>query len=173
MKKKTKHIAIADVPIVQKDNDAFHLVSPDSIKGSEYPKEKWNSSTNQTIKGKFVDREVLCNVSLLVSYILQVAEEGKKGKEAPFTSDDVENFYETSEDENDDDVGDPKEVFEWWAVSKWFLEKLREKKEVVIDTYPPIWGRTTTGQAILLDSVISEICADMEILEGQANSWEK
>ena len=34
-----------------------------------------------------------------------------------------------------------------------------------------VWGRATTGQAILLDGVISEICSDMEILEGQANEW--
>ena len=33
-------------------------------------------------------------------------------------------------------------------------------------------GRTSTGQSMLFDDVISEICNDMEILEGQKNRME-
>jgi hypothetical protein len=66
------------------------------------------------------------------------------------------------------------EVFEWWGVSSWFAEKLKEQGQVVIDEYQTsIWGRQTTGQAILLDSVVSRICEGMQILEGQANDWSK
>ena len=65
---------------------------------------------------------------------------------------------------------EPQEVFEWWLVSSWLCEKLAERGEPVIKE-ENIWGRTTTGQAILLDHVITEICAGMEILDGQANSW--
>lgn len=64
-----------------------------------------------------------------------------------------------------------QEIFEWWAVTNWLMEKLKEKGQPVIDAYPCLWGRTTTGQAILLDGVISDICADLEILEGQKNEW--
>lgn len=64
----------------------------------------------------------------------------------------------------------PAEVFEWWKVSSWLLEKLQQKGHVVIP-HANIWGRSTTGQAILLDSVISEIASEMEILEGQKNEW--
>ncbi|HEY9361626.1 MAG TPA: hypothetical protein VIQ00_00090, partial [Chitinophagaceae bacterium] len=63
---------------------------------------------------------------------------------------------------------EPQEVYEWWAVSRYLYDKLEEKGHVVCycgSCY--VWGRTTTGQAILLDGVISEICSDMEILEGQ------
>jgi len=64
----------------------------------------------------------------------------------------------------------PQEVYEWWIVSGWLCEKLKEKGKVVLED-ENIWGRTTTGQAILLDGVISEICEEMEILEGQKYEW--
>jgi hypothetical protein len=69
---------------------------------------------------------------------------------------------------------EPAEVFEWWAVSSWLSEKLSNEGQVVTDAGScHIWGRQTTGQAILLDYVITRICADMEILEGQRNDWSK
>jgi len=65
-----------------------------------------------------------------------------------------------------------KEVFEWWVVSSWLLEKLKEQGEPILDNdFGEWWGRCTTGQAISLDYVISKIAFDMEILEGQANEW--
>ena len=64
------------------------------------------------------------------------------------------------------------EIFEWWAVSDWLAAKLIEVGECVIEGNS-IWGRSTTGQAILLDGVITRICADMGILDGQINSWSK
>ncbi len=64
------------------------------------------------------------------------------------------------------------EVFEWWAVSVWFGGKLREKGEVVIESYgKSYWGRTCTGQSICLDSVIADIAADMGILKGMEHDW--
>lgn len=67
---------------------------------------------------------------------------------------------------------EPQEIYEWWAVSSHLYEKLRDLGEPVIDTGSCyVWGRTTTGQAILLDYAITQICSDMEILEGQANEW--
>ena len=56
------------------------------------------------------------------------------------------------------------EVYEWWIVSGWLADKLEEKGEVVISG-ENIWGRRTTGQAILLDFVISDICNDMKMLK--------
>jgi len=76
--------------------------------------------------------------------------------------------------EVEDLESEPQEVFEWWAVSGYLFDKLRDLGHVVIDTGScKVWGRTTTGQAILLDYAITKICAEMEILEGQANSWAK
>ncbi len=66
----------------------------------------------------------------------------------------------------------PAEIFEWWAVSSYLYDKLKEEGQCVVDAGSCyLWGRCTTGQAILLDGVITRICAEMQILEGQENSW--
>ena len=68
----------------------------------------------------------------------------------------------------------PQEVFEWWRVTSYLYEKLGNKGEVVLEgPNGYYWGRCCTGQAILLDGVISQICADNEILEGQEYDWSK
>ena len=89
-----------------------------------------------------------------------------------YKCDDCGRIYTEDEYYNLDDSY--PEVFEWWAVTDWFGEKLKRHGETVIScvwgkTY---WGRQTTGQAILLDYVVSKICCEMEILQGQAYSWE-
>jgi hypothetical protein len=67
---------------------------------------------------------------------------------------------------------EPREVYEWWAVSGWLFDKLKDKGQVVVDAGSCyVWGRQTSGQAILLDGVITRICSDLEILEGQSNEW--
>lgn len=64
------------------------------------------------------------------------------------------------------------EVYEWWAVSKWFGQKLKEQGCVIIDSWgKSYWGRETTGQAISLDWCVIQIAADMEILEGMKYEW--
>jgi hypothetical protein len=152
-----------------------------------------DSSKSQDIKRKFVEREVIANVNSMVSYILQ-----NKGTDAPFSYDDIENLYipvcpecgnkeKMTEKENkkgdtiykcnyckktftEEPDTEPQEVYEWWMVSGWLCGLLQEKGEVIIES-ESIWGRCTTGQAILLDGVISDICKDLEILEGQKNEW--
>lgn len=53
---------------------------------------------------------------------------------------------------------EPIEVFEWWAVSNWLKYKLEERGEIIFDAGDfYVWGRATTGQAILMDSVIQDI----------------
>lgn len=50
------------------------------------------------------------------------------------------------------------EVYEHYAVTGWFANKLREKGEVVFEFADfDVWGRKCTGQAISLDSVINQI----------------
>lgn len=87
----------------------------------------------------------------------------------------IERELEQLEDEKDSlecEQEEPQEVYEWWHVGSWLCEKLEKKGEVVIP-HMNLWGRCTTGQAILLDSVISSICEDLEILEGQENDWSR
>lgn len=174
----------------------------------------YNSSKNQSIKAKFVEREVYCNVNSMVEYILS---KGYEDPNAPFTMDDVENIYTDNSEEidkaneerekeieenqelfdneeiseftydlNEEQINnkydeqieelereqeEPNEVYEWWMVSNWLCDKLKEKGKVVLSD-ENIWGRCTTGQAILLDHVISEICEDLQILEGQKYEWD-
>ena len=49
------------------------------------------------------------------------------------------------------------EIYEYWAVSGWLADKLRERGEMVARAYPDIWARCTTGQAISMDGVIRSI----------------
>lgn len=191
--------------------------------------EDGNSSTNQTIKQKFVGIHVYCNINSLAEYCLK---HGYEDSESPINIDDLENYYsypewskdtqgdtlyfgggtqkekdefenefdrlmeesqdllndekisETTHERNlelieeartefDDLESEPQEVFEWWAISNDLFLELRDRGYVVVNTGScKVWGRTTTGQAILLDGVITHICADWKILVGQENSWE-
>jgi hypothetical protein len=56
-----------------------------------------------------------------------------------------------------------REVFEHWIVSDWFADKLAEKGEKVDKDFAglTVWARTTTGQAIYMDSVIETIHAEL------------
>jgi hypothetical protein len=183
-----------------------------------------NSIKNQDIKSKFIGQHVHANVNSMVEYIISKSYEDQN---APFTFDDIDNFYSYPEyigtyanfaggteeqknteeyrlkelislnedlindDEQETDTegleaqneaiqseiealenleNEVQEVFEWWLVSDFLCRKLNELGHPVIEDHN-IWGRCTTGQAILLDYAITQICAEMEILEGQANSW--
>jgi hypothetical protein len=72
----------------------------------------------------------------------------------------------TEEDYNNRD-SQPREIYEWWAVSKWFGEKLAAKGCCVIESWgKSYWGREATGQSISLDRCVIDIAKDMGILEG-------
>lgn len=63
-----------------------------------------------------------------------------------------------------DDLDASQEVFEWWLVSEYLARKLKERGEPVLENdYGTWWGRTTTGQAIAMDSVIEKIWVDANI----------
>ena len=53
----------------------------------------------------------------------------------------------------------PQEVYEWWAVTNWLGDKLKERGEVVIEGWGHwYWGRGNTGQGIALDLSLIHIC---------------
>ena len=53
---------------------------------------------------------------------------------------------------------DSSEVLEWWLVTPYMAELLKEKGEVILSDYDCYWwGRTTSGQALYMDGVIQEI----------------
>lgn len=66
------------------------------------------------------------------------------------------------------------EVYEHWVVTDWLARKLRERGYVTGELFNlNIWGRQTTGQAILLDWVIVSIAAEGQLLVGQKYDWSK
>ncbi len=70
-----------------------------------------------------------------------------------------ENCYEANQE--------PQEIYEWWLVSPWFGKKLLIEGEPVIDNgYGMWWGRTTTGQAISMDYIISKVYDDVMSYTG-------
>jgi len=117
-------------------------------------------TTKQDKLRKFVDRQVLlCQTSLVESKLLDI--------------DDMVNLYYTDSelkemgysdvDEARDNGEDFKEIYEWWVVSDWLAGQLEKHGEpVLINDYGTWWGRTCTGQAIHLDSVIEEIYDEIE-----------
>ncbi len=80
-----------------------------------------------------------------------------------------ENCGHIVEDKDDLD-NENAEIFEWYIVSSFLCGKLEEHGEPVISD-EDIWGRTCTGQSIMLDGVITRICYEMGILEGQKYDW--
>lgn len=56
-----------------------------------------------------------------------------------------------------------REIYEHWIVSDWLAEKLEAKGERIDSDFHglTVWGRTTTGQGIAMDSVIEEIYRDV------------
>ena len=154
----------------------------------------YNSSTNQEIKRKFVKREVLTCFSYEIQAVLSAGvEQVGINKELP-DWEDVENLYNRecpycgNDAEEDKDIcpdcekdghieeyeEKPQDIFEWWIVTDYFYRKLKELGYPVLEWGNNCyWGRCTTGQAILLDHVISTICDEMEILEGQKYDWSK
>lgn len=60
------------------------------------------------------------------------------------------------------------EVYEHWAVTDWFADKLEAAGEKVDKDFAglAIWARTTTGQAIYADAVIERIYAETHKAEA-------
>ena len=53
------------------------------------------------------------------------------------------------------------EVFEWWLVSPYLAQELKEQGEVIIDALScHWWGRQSSGQSICMDSVIQKIAGE-------------
>ena len=130
-----------------------------------------DESTRQEKNRILVDREVRS----LFSYPMAKLQE----KEL-VSFEDIENLYlsdeqildyagevtkdSTEEEKQDviqnwrDDGQDMQEPLEYWIVSEWFYDKLKEIGEPVIEWEGlHIWGRTCSGQAIALDHTIDKI----------------
>jgi len=103
------------------------------------------TETTQDNCRRLVDNHVYHNVSYLVQ---ELSQQQKYMDELI----EVQVNYSNRQD------GHPDEALEQWLVSDWLGNRLREEGEMVIEFMGlTIWGRTTSGQAICIDSVIEDI----------------
>lgn len=119
--------------------------------------------------------ELMDQACHLADYVLDFE---SAAREAGFTPDDNGNWsnrakdasYGSAEDAcNDWDIEPHEiEVYEHWAVSSWLADKLEAKGERVDRAFAGliVWARTTTGQAISIDSVIERIVAETGYASG-------
>lgn len=64
----------------------------------------------------------------------------------------LENIHQDYEERNS------QEIYEWWAVAEWLAKDLISIGEpVLVNDYGQWWGRTCTGQAIILDGTMQKI----------------
>ena len=90
---------------------------------------------------EITDRLILDNQNLVVEELMRHDES---------QLDSLQNFDENSE------------IMEWWLVTPYMAELLKEKGEVILSDYDCYWwGRTTSGQALDMDGVIQEIAEQM------------
>lgn len=111
----------------------------------------------------------------IVNYYVYKCPECGQGQTEPFDSAPVdekdESFgapvkykcYECDKEFTEEPEIEPQEIMEWWLCSDWLLEKLQARGEPVLHTdYGDWWGRTCTGQSIILDGVIEDIYVAMK-----------
>lgn len=61
----------------------------------------------------------------------------------------------------DDPEHEPQDVLEWWLVSSYLASELEERGEpIATDGHSHWWGRTCSGQAILLDGIMQQIAGE-------------
>ena len=61
------------------------------------------------------------------------------------------------------DHAEPVEILEWWAVTDWLAQKLNAINEPVLsNAYGHWWGRTCSGQALIMDGTLQQIAAAIE-----------
>jgi len=107
------------------------------------------SNRIQATAERLLDGEVLACQSSLVDTRLA------DGRLDGWQWDEVENPWAEAEG---DGQPAPQEVFEWWLVTRWLAEELRAIGEPVLDNgFGYWWGRSCTGQAILLDGTLQVI----------------
>ena len=102
--------------------------------------------TTQDNCRRLVDSHVLQSVSYLVQEL---------GRDEKYNDE----LLEVCVNYNSNPIeGEPEEALEHWLVSEWLAKRLLEEGEMVIEFLGlTIWGRTTSGQAIYIDSVIEDI----------------
>ena len=92
---------------------------------------------------QIVDRLILDNQNLVIEELM---------KHDDSIWDSLQNFNENSE------------VLEWWLVTPFMADMLKNNGEVILAAYDCYWwGRQTSGQGLSMDWVIQKIAEDMSM----------
>jgi len=148
---------------------------------------EWREILHEIRAERYADVEVLCWDTSLVDDLIKASGEGQGDLAEGFSYEEIRNLYPDPDnwtieqraewladrgipyDQDDRDNGlldlirehaEPAEVFEWWRVSEWLCGQLHEIGEVTIDNhYGYWWGRTCTGQGLLMDGTLQRVAA--------------
>ena len=91
---------------------------------------------------QIVDREILYEQNYVLNELIRVND----------------SLWDKIENTNELD-----EVFEWWLVTPYMADPLKENGEVIFADYDCYWwGRQTSGQGLSMDWVIQEIARQTE-----------
>lgn len=128
-----------------------------------------SSASKQRICRDFVRENIYCCMTDIMNDLIDAEKVDYYSLVSEYVScqkkrkQDEDEEYDLDEDAEFDNI----DIFEWWAVGDYLATKLEEHGELVCRDYMvPIWGRQCCGQAIYIDSVIEEICAEIGILEN-------
>jgi len=121
-----------------------HIYRNQTALVTDMQKESYSSECCYSFSWDNVENLYMTDEEILEAYSYHFVEEEEQ-----------ENFFIERVRDNGDDMN---EIFEWYLVSDWFLDRLREINEPIIDNdYGEYWGRTCTGQSIYLDHNIQEL----------------
>jgi len=114
-----------------------------------------NKASNERVDAtaqRILEGEVIACQSHLVDALLA------DGRLDGWNWEEVENLWSEPADEDDDP--EPQEVYEWWIVTRWLADELRDIGEPVLNNdYGYWWGRTCTGQAVIMDGTLQQVAA--------------
>tara|TARA_Y100001973_G_scaffold12637_1_gene17531 strand:+ start:91 stop:591 length:501 start_codon:yes stop_codon:yes gene_type:complete len=121
-----------------------HIYRNQTALVTDMQKESYSSECCYSFSWDNVENLYMTDEEILEAYSYHFVEEEEQ-----------ENFFIERVRDNGEDMN---EIYEWYLVSDWFLARLREINEPIIDNdYGEYWGRTCTGQAIYLDHNIQEL----------------
>ena len=109
-----------------------------------------------------LNSELPNNDHYIEEYSYENVENLSMNNEALLSYYDYENYSDLAKEEfienARNDGSDIQEIFEWWLVSNWLATQLLKQGEPILTTaYGSYWGRTCTGQSIILDGTIQKI----------------
>jgi len=55
------------------------------------------------------------------------------------------------------------EIYEWWSISEWLADKLKNLDEIILDTpHGYFWGRSSTGVCLITESVLEHVVINLK-----------